>query len=389
MTQLQFTWVSETVISAATVPVLTCQLPAATSVRFTCAGGAKILALRIALLLAMFALPVSSAQGEDPLKQHYEAAGKLVQSGDRQRAFAEYKAFLAQALHRIANGKADASQFDTADPLFEEALGFSAGDLDLKLDYAKACFDADKLIKARSLAEAVAGSPSANRAAARLLLGRVLFHLGEFEPARQQLEKVFAEKPEFNVGYLLAKTYLLLHQDQTARDLLQGMAENFGDTAENHVFFGRAYSETDHAGEAIAEFRRAMAKDGHAADAHYYLGLAYLGHNESAGYAQAIPEFRSELQLNPNDFRSHYMLGYIALKQRDLPGAERELSSALAAAISSPASRGLRRHQSPAGSGKDSAHCHLHRRRQLGKRGPSQQSALPAGKDPRTDRTPF
>jgi tetratricopeptide (TPR) repeat protein len=280
----------------------------------------------------MFALPVSSAQGEDPLKQHYEAAGKLVQSGDRQRAFAEYKAFLAQALHRIANGKADASQFDTADPLFEEALGFSAGDLDLKLDYAKACFDADKLIKARSLAEAVAGSPSANRAAARLLLGRVLFHLGEFEPARQQLEKVFAEKPEFNVGYLLAKTYLLLHQDQTARDLLQGMAENFGDTAENHVFFGRAYSETDHAGEAIAEFRRAMAKDGHAADAHYYLGLAYLGHNESAGYAQAIPEFRSELQLNPNDFRSHYMLGYIALKQRDLPGAERELSSALAAA---------------------------------------------------------
>jgi tetratricopeptide (TPR) repeat protein len=201
----------------------------------------------------------------------------------------------------------------------------------LKFDYANACLDADKLIKARSLAEAVAGSPSANRAA-RLLLGRVLFHLGEFEPARQQLEKVFAEKPEFKVGYLLAKTYLLLHQDQTARDLLQGMAENFGDTAENHVFFGRAYSETDHPGEAIAEFRRAMAKDGHAADAHYYLGLAYLGHNESAGYAQAIPEFRSELQLNPNDFRSHYMLGYIALKQRDLPGAERELSSALAAA---------------------------------------------------------
>ena len=146
------------------------------------------------------------------------------------------------------------------------------------------------------------------------------------------LQKVFAEKPEFHVGYLLAKTYLLLHQEQAAHDLLQRMAVNFGDTAVNDVYFGRVYSETDHMEEAIAEFHRAMALDPRAPDAHYYLGLAYLGHNESAGYAQAIPEFHAEVQLNPNDFRSHYMLGYIALKQRNLAEAETELSSALAEA---------------------------------------------------------
>jgi tetratricopeptide (TPR) repeat protein len=270
-------------------------------------------------------------QTEDPLQQHYEAANKFLQSGDQEQASAEYKAFLAQALHRIANGKADAGEFDDAGPLFEEALAFSPGDRDLRFDYAKACFDADKLVKAKSLAETVANSPGADRAA-RFLLARVLFHLGEFEPARQLLEKLFAEKQAFNVGYLLAKTYLLLHQEQQARDLLQGMLANFGDTAEDHVYFGRVYSETDHAQEAIVEFHRAMAIDPHAPDAHYYLGLAYLGHNEAAGYAQAIPEFRAELQINPNDFRGHYMLGYIALKQRNFPEAESELVSALTSA---------------------------------------------------------
>jgi len=281
--------------------------------------------------LTIFSATPGRAQAIDPLQQHFSAAGRFLQAGDTDRARAEYKAFLAEALHRIANGKADAGEFDVADSLFEEALTFSPGELNLQFDYAKAAFDADKLVKAKALAQTVASSPHADPAA-RFLLGRVLFHLGEFEPARQELEGVFEERPEFNVGYLLAKTYLLLRLDQQAGELLAGLARNFGDTPENRVYFGRIYSETDHQGEAITEFHRALAADPHAPDAHYYLGLAYLGHNESAGYAQAVPEFRAELQINPNDFRSHYMLGYIALKQRNLPNAESELSSALTSA---------------------------------------------------------
>lgn len=79
---------------------------------------------------------IATAQSEAPLKQHYEAAGRFIQSGDREHASAEYKAFLAQALHRIANGKAGAGQFDSATHLFDEALVFSPSDLDLKSDYA-------------------------------------------------------------------------------------------------------------------------------------------------------------------------------------------------------------------------------------------------------------
>jgi tetratricopeptide (TPR) repeat protein len=269
------------------------------------------------------------AQAADPLKQHYDNATRLASSGDREHASKEYRAFLAEALHRLANGRADAGEFQSAEPLFEAALSFAPNDENLKFDYAKASLDSDNLPKARMLAEALANLPHSD-AAVRLLYGRVLFHLGEFQSARTQLEPVFAEKPEFNTGYLLGKIYLLLRQEKEARRLFDVMARSFGDTAETHIYFGRAYSETDYPTEAAEEFHRAMAKDDRASDAHYYLGLTYLGHNESAGYGKAIPEFRAELEQNKNDFRSYYMLGYIALKERNFATAETELQRAVA-----------------------------------------------------------
>jgi tetratricopeptide (TPR) repeat protein len=283
-------------------------------------------------VFAFFALLLPNAlvaQTADPLKQHYHAANRLVASGDREHAFSEYQAFLAEALHRVANGRAETGKFYSAEPLFKEALQLAPNDSNLKFDFAKACLDNDRLPEAKLLAEQLTNSPQTD-VARRLLYGRALFHLGDFQSARTQLEQAFAVKPEFNTGYLLGKTYLLLHQDLEARRLFGGMARNFGDTAKTHIYFGRAYSETDYPAEAVEEFHRAMAKDDQAPDAHYYLGLTYLGHNESAGYAKAVPEFRAELDRSKNDFRSYYMLGYIALKQRDFREAEAELQRAIA-----------------------------------------------------------
>jgi tetratricopeptide (TPR) repeat protein len=108
------------------------------------------------------------------------------------------------------------------------------------------------------------------------------------------------------------------------------MVAGLGDTALIHIYFGRAYSLMDYPDQAVAEFKKAIARDNHAVDAHYYLALAYLRHDESAGYGKAIPEFQAELNVNPNDVRSHYMLGYIALKQNRFADAESELSQAAA-----------------------------------------------------------
>ena len=72
---------------------------------------------------------------------------------------------------------------------------------------------------------------------------------------------------------------------------------------------GQAYYTGDYPDQAIVEFKKAIALDPKGLGQHYYLGLAYLGHNPEAGYGRAEQEFRAELLLAPDDFGSHYMLG--------------------------------------------------------------------------------
>jgi len=290
--------------------------------------------MRLVILfwLASTAAPsfgVPQTDSSDPLKLHSDAAGRYQNAGDLEHAAAEYKAFLSEALHRVANGEAGVGLFEPAMALLDEGLKLTPASKDLRLDYARVALDAEKLARAKELAaEAVRSDP--RDAQARYLLGRVLFHLQDYKGAREQLEAAVAANPDFNTGYLLGRVYLVLHQEKQARTLFDEMIAGLGDTSLLHIYFGRAYSLLDYPEQAVEEFHKAMAKDGHAMDAHYYLALAYLRHDESAGYAKAVPEFQAELKINPNDVRSRYMLGYIALKQNRYGEAETELSQAAA-----------------------------------------------------------
>ena len=288
------------------------------------------------VLFSLLAVPPAIAQSpptepghQDALQQHYEAAGKYEAAGDEEHATAEHRAFLAEALHRVANGKAQMVEFEAAFLLFDQALIFSPQDSNVLLDYAAASLSADKLSKAKALAEKAADLAPQD-ARVHLLLGRILFHLEDYPGAKAQLEMALAGNPDFETGYLLGRTDLLLKDEKSARVLFDEMIAGLGDNALIHIYFGRAYSANDYPDQAMAEFQKAIAKDPLVSGAHYYLGLAYLRHNEEAGYSKAIPEFRAELKNNPDDFSSHYMLGYIALQQRDLPEAEVELTRAIA-----------------------------------------------------------
>ena len=266
----------------------------------------------------------------DSLKLHFETAGAYQKAGDARRATVEYKAFLREALHRVANGEAGVGQFEAAMALLDEALQLdpaAPASQEVRLDFARVALDAEKLPRAKQLAaEAVRSDPKDPQA--RYLLGRVLFHLQDYKGAQEQLETAVAANPDFNTGYLLGRVYLVLHEEKQARTLFDEMIAGLGDTALLHIYFGRAYSLLDYPEQAVEEFHKAMAKDSHGVDAHYYLALAYLRHDESAGYTKAIPEFAAELKINPNDVRSRYMLGYIALKQGRYAEAEAELSQA-------------------------------------------------------------
>jgi tetratricopeptide (TPR) repeat protein len=105
------------------------------------------------------------------------------------------------------------------------------------------------------------------------------------------------------------------------------MVASFGDTAQMHVMFGRAYKGGDWEAldYAIQELKKAIAKDSRTPHAHLLLALAYIDRDGESSFSQAAAELQAELKINPQDARSHYLLGYIAMKQHDAKTAEGDL----------------------------------------------------------------
>lgn len=272
----------------------------------------------------------------DPLQQHYSAASAYLSRGDQQHAASEYQAFLAVALHRVANANAQIGEARRATELFTQALEFDNRDAALLDDFASLRFDHDQLPEAESLLNsALVLNPDDIRS--HFLLGRVLFNEEKYLAAQPHLELAWTQGHARDAWYLLGLTDLKLQQLAVARELFKKTLLTLGDKASTHVRLGRAYYTGDYPDEAVIEFKKAISLAPRALGQHYYLGLAYLGHNPEAGFARAEPEFRTELALAPSDFPSHYMLGYVALKQSRMPEAEREITRALSLKPDDPA----------------------------------------------------
>ena len=302
---------------------------------------------RVLVLAALFALfPASSAAqsakpkpsaapDSDLLQQHYDAARTFAVGGDQEHAAVEYKAFLAEALRRTANARTHQGDTATAEALFKDALAIAPQSPDIRLDYAVLCLDKEDFAEAKLQAEkALQLAPDLMRA--HYLLGRILYEQGDYAGAKAQLEPAVVDNPTFEVGYNLALTYLNLKDLNHVRLLFDEMVVGLGDSAQIHIHFGYAYWRTGYPDKAIEEFKRALAKNPKVAQAHYFMGLAYLDRDEDKGWDEAAQEQREEIKNDPTDFRAHYELGNIALKQHNAEEAERELKRASELAPENP-----------------------------------------------------
>ena len=295
----------------------------------TVGGHAALRLSRIVLFTYLFAVfpPCHVLSQQDPMLAHLDSAHTALRAGDQTRASVEYKAFLAEAIHRIANARARMGDLLNADHNFEEAMAFANGDPTVQLDYASLLFDQRRFSEAQALAGS-AFNVIPDNTRAQILLGRINFEQRQYSEAARLL-KTAAGKGEFReVWGLLALSYLRAQQLTLAQPVLKKALRIIGENANNRVMIATIYYYGDYPDPAISELRKALAQDPQASDAHYYLGLAYLGNNESAGYAKAVSEFETQLKTTPRDFRSHYMLGYIALQQHAIGQAEQQLIEA-------------------------------------------------------------
>jgi tetratricopeptide (TPR) repeat protein len=309
-----------------------------TGSRSVLTGIAALLALFLLHPAAQTAKPKPAAPQPTPpdlLQQHYDAARTFAVGGDQAHASVEYKAFLAEALRRIANARTNQGSLAAADILFKDALAVAPENPEIRMDYAVLCLEKEDLPEAKSQAEkALKLAPNQERA--HYLLGRVLYEQEDYAGAKTQLEAAVVATPTFEVGYNLALTYLKLKDLNHVRLLFDEMIAGLGDSAQIHLQFGHAYWSTHYPDKAIDEFRKALARNPKIAQAHYFMGRAYLDRDEDKGWDEAAQEQREEIRNNPNDFRAHYELGNIALKRHNAEEAERELKRAAELAPDNP-----------------------------------------------------
>jgi tetratricopeptide (TPR) repeat protein len=265
---------------------------------------------------------------QEQLQQHYDAARTFHVAGDYENAASEYRTFLSGALATIAKFRARNRDFTAAASLFEDALQADPNAAEVRYSYATLRLQQRKLQEARTLAEqavhAAPGNPQTHA-----LLGRIFFDLGDYQSARQHLEVAVVDAPNFEIGYLLAATYIRLHDLGRAKLLFDEMLKGLGDSPQLHIYFGLAYRYGDlRSLDPVEEFKKAITLDPKIPQAHYFLALACLQRDREAGFAEALPALEAELRINPEDSRAHYLLGYIHLKKREQQHAEAALREA-------------------------------------------------------------
>jgi len=271
----------------------------------------------------------TAASNNDSLQQHYSAAENAQAASNLGQAEVEYKAFLAELLHRLADRRAQAGDFDKATEFFGEALPLAPQDSALHLDYAEARRSAGDLDGAQAAAVAVLKTEPQN-ARAHFVLGRILLRRNENERATDQLEIAVTSEPTFEHGYLLGIAYLKRKSPDRATAVFAEMLAGLGDTPAIHMELGRAFAEAGYPEQGISEFKKTLAKDDKFPGAHYSLGAAYLVGLADAAFPEAAEEFRKELKNHPDDVLSLYQLGYIAVSQHQLKDAEEYLGRAAA-----------------------------------------------------------
>lgn len=268
------------------------------------------------------------------MHQHYDAAYRFQSSGDLARADVEHARFLVAALDHIANFHANTGDYAHAASLYDEALTLAPTDFGLLMDYAGASLDAHDPKKAKSLLQVAVdldtkSTTARQKADVRRMLGSALRALGDTKAAIEQFHAAIAIDPNIENLCALGDAVLETNGPEAAAAIFAKVVSQFGDTAAVRMRIGRIYALGGLPGQAIEEFKKAVARDDKMPGAHYSLGAAYMS-NSAKDFPRAEVEFRKELARHPNDAFSYPQLGQIALRRHDYPEAEIDYKRAIA-----------------------------------------------------------
>jgi tetratricopeptide (TPR) repeat protein len=277
------------------------------------------------LLVLLSSLTSPAQQPQKPaadsvLQRRYNAAQKFQAAHDLENAAQQYRIFIADALGELALGRAHAAQYDKAANDFDAALTLVPDFPAMKIQYARVSLDSGNLDHAKLLAAGVIHTYSNNpkvSADAHAILGRILLKTNDDTKARDEFEAAVALDPTFENGYELAVASLDLGDGKAAAKIFAEMLASFGDTAVIHMYFGQAYGRSDFQDDAVAEFKKAIAKDPRLPGVHYSLAAAYLNTSGNSKLPEAKAELQQEIALSPKNAAAYAALGHLLAQQHD------------------------------------------------------------------------
>ncbi len=162
---------------------------------------------------------------------------------------------------------------------------------------------------------------------ARYLLGLCYFFTGRYEEAAHTLEFLWPEQAG-NLAYLYVLGLAAQHAklpdlEKRALDHLIAIGQ---DSAQFHLFMGKAHLNRDENVEAIGELSHAAELDPKLPFVHFNLGVAHLKQQD---YERAKQEFQKDIALEPDLPFSYDQLGSLFFQAGNDSDSERSFRAAL------------------------------------------------------------
>jgi tetratricopeptide (TPR) repeat protein len=276
---------------------------------------------------ASSAVQTSSSNAADlALQTRLNAVEAAKHSGNPDEIATASKALIALGLRQIAGLRLLQSAFPDAAELYKRSLDFEDlpdTHVDLAIVYMRAKQPDNALTEAGKAIFSDAGN-----ARGWHVQGKTWMMKKDYRRAAESLARSISILPDLDAAYALGISFLQLHEKEKAAAVFGQMIDVAGDRASLHVLFGRAYRDADQLDDAVREFKRAIAMDAKSSHAHYFLGLAYLIHNEWVPTPEARRELLDEISVNPKDFFGNYFMGVITSGEKNYAESDRYLKIA-------------------------------------------------------------
>ena len=258
----------------------------------------------------------ASTQSADDLTKHLTAAESHQISGDLTNAAIENRAVLGIALQRYGKIGIEEGKYSDAIEFLKQSLPYAdsaPNRTNLAIAYLRQNLPDEALREAR-----IAVSKDPNHIGAHYILGNIYYAREDYTAALPELEKVFLETPDFEIGRALGFTYLSLKKADLARRHFQKLQALVGrESVALHTLFAKFYERTNYPADAERELNRALAIDPKTPKINLYLGYLLMQHGGSGRLAEAGEAFERELELNPNDFYSLFFAGVVASSENN------------------------------------------------------------------------